>query len=43
MEMYNPDVEEFKSSKSATAVEFEGIKSSEAEMKVEPSKKLIHS
>lgn len=30
--MYNPDVGEFKSSKSATAVEFEKIKSSEEEM-----------
>lgn len=38
--MYNPDVEEFKSSKSATAAEFEGIKSSEVEMKVEPSEEL---
>lgn len=33
--MYSPDVEEFKNSKSATAVQFEGIKSNEVEMKVE--------
>lgn len=38
--MYDPDVGEFKSSKSASAVEFEGIKSSEEEMKVEPTADL---
>lgn len=40
MKTYNPDAKEFKSSKSATAVEFEGIKSSEVEMKVEPGEEL---
>lgn len=36
--MYNPDVEEFKGSKSATA--FERIKSDEEETKAEASKEL---
>lgn len=40
--MYNPKAEEFKSSKSAIAAEFEGIESREEEMKAEPSKQLCH-
>lgn len=38
--MYNLDVEEFKGSKSATEVEWEGIKSGEEEMEAGPSRAL---
>ena len=40
--MYNPDVEEFQGSKSATADELMGIKSSEEETKAEPREELSH-
>lgn len=40
IKVYNLDVEEFKGSKSASKVEFEGIKSGEGEMEAAPSRAL---